>query len=306
VNYGGAEGDFYYLTREARSTDLSDPEVRKQATISSEELTEAIKRIPALKQVMILDTCAAGKFVESLTTKRAIPSSQIRAMERLKDRTGLYVLAGCAADRASYEATRYAQGLVTYSLLLGMRGAALREDEYVDVASLFGYAADQVPVLAQDLGRVQRPIVAAPRGGASFDIGQLSSSDKEQIPLQPVRPLLLQSNFQDEIKFRDHLKLSQTVNARFRDFSSDGASAEWVYVDSLEFPGAFQLVGRYRVQEERVSVAVLLVHGDDVPVRFTIEGTHAQIDELADKIVEATRSRLREITKQLDHKKAGA
>ncbi len=35
-----------------------------------------------------------------------------------------------------------AQGLLTHSLLLGMKGAALREEEYVDVSTLFGFAAD--------------------------------------------------------------------------------------------------------------------------------------------------------------------
>ena len=84
-----------------------------------------IKRIPALKQVLLLDTCASGKLVERLTDKREVDGSQIRALDRLKDRTGMHVLAGCAADAVSYEATRYGQGLLTYSLLTGMTGGAL-------------------------------------------------------------------------------------------------------------------------------------------------------------------------------------
>ena len=43
-----------------RRADLRDSAVREQAAISSNELTELIKKIPALKQVMILDPCAAG------------------------------------------------------------------------------------------------------------------------------------------------------------------------------------------------------------------------------------------------------
>ena len=57
------------------------------------------------------------------------------------------MLAGCASDAVSYEASRYAQGLLTHSLLLGMRGAALRDSEFVDVLPLFGFAADQVPFI---------------------------------------------------------------------------------------------------------------------------------------------------------------
>ena len=44
---------------------------------------------------------------------------------------------GSAADAVSYEASRYGQGLLTYSLLQGMKGAALKEDQYVDVSKLF-------------------------------------------------------------------------------------------------------------------------------------------------------------------------
>jgi hypothetical protein len=47
---GGKEADYYYLTQEARSWDLTDPEVRRETAVSSQELTEWIKQIPALKQ----------------------------------------------------------------------------------------------------------------------------------------------------------------------------------------------------------------------------------------------------------------
>src|SRR5207249_9058693 len=105
--------------------------------------------------------CAAGAAVQSLIAKRDLPSDQIRAIERLKDRTGFFVLMGSAADAVSYEASRYGQGLLTYSLLQGMRGAKLREGEYADVSSLFGYAQDTVPEMAKNIGGLQRPLLIA-------------------------------------------------------------------------------------------------------------------------------------------------
>ena len=106
--------DLYcYLTCDARSLDpavLSDPAVREATTVSSEELAEWTRQIPALKQVMVLDTCAAGAAAVKLTEKREISGDQIRAIERLKDRTGFHVLMGCAADRVSYEASQYVAG----------------------------------------------------------------------------------------------------------------------------------------------------------------------------------------------------
>src|SRR5206468_9197244 len=107
-----------------------------------------------------------------LVQQQDISGDQIHALERLKDRTGFHVLMGSAADKVSYEASQYQQGLLTYALLQGMRGAALREDAYVDISALFQYAQDQVPQLAQHIGGIQRPEIMASRG-ASFDVGKL-------------------------------------------------------------------------------------------------------------------------------------
>ena len=180
VMTAGAEGDYYYLTRDAGGVNLSDPAVRKLWGISSTELTEWIKQIRASKQMMVLDTCSAGGAMEKLTQQRAVPSAQIIALDRLKDRTGFHILAGAAADRVSYETTRYGQGLLTRALLTGMKGAALRDGEFVDVAHLFQYARDEVPKLAQEIGGIQAPQVAAPRG-ESFDIGEMLEDDKRAV-----------------------------------------------------------------------------------------------------------------------------
>ena len=80
VNHGWQEGDFHFLTADAQLADLADPAVRRTVAVSSRELTDLVKELPPRKQVLVL--------------------------ERLKDRTGLFVLAGCASDAVSYEATR--------------------------------------------------------------------------------------------------------------------------------------------------------------------------------------------------------
>ena len=83
-----------------------------------------------------------------------------------------------------------------------MRGGALREDQFVDFARLFNFASDRVPQLAEGIGGIQRPVVASPKSGQSFDIGQVSDADKDSIPLQSLRPLVLRANFGDEIDLR--------------------------------------------------------------------------------------------------------
>jgi WD40 repeat protein len=294
VNFGGQEGDYYYLTQEARSFDLTDPDVRRQTSVSSQELTEWIKQVPATKEILVLDTCGAARLVEKLTEKRGPPSSQIRSLERMKDRMGLFILAGSAADAESYEATSYGQGLLTYSLLLGMRGAALRENDFVDVTTWFGFAVDEVPKLAKDLGGIQSPTPATPKGGASFDIGQLVDEDKARIPVARPHPLFLQSSFQDEARPLDHLKLTSRVNELLRQVSGGGPNAVLVYVDASDLPGAYLLAGRYHVEGGSVKVRATLFKGEKEIGNFAADGNIGELEMLAGRIVDEAKRLLRD------------
>lgn len=286
VNYGGQDGDFYYLVSDARTANLSDPEVRCLTALSSGEVTELIKAIPAEKQVMVFDTCSAGRVIESLTEARHLPSSQIRALERLKDRTGIHVLAGCAADAVSYETSRYGQGLLTHSLLLGMRGAALREDEYVDVGKLFNFAADKVPGLAKNIGGIQRPKIAVPVGGASFDIGRLTSEEKLKIPLESPHSMVLRCYFGDSRRRLDRLGLTKRVNDVLRDRCIRGGEGALVFVDADEFPDAYQVAGDYTVENDLAIVRIFLGRGTQDVAEFEIKGDAGRLDELAAVITE--------------------
>ena len=291
VSHGGQDGDWYYLTTDAKSADLDDADVRKQTTLSSAELTDLLRAIPAQKQVLILDTCHSGLVVDKISEYRAIPGTQARAVERVKDRTGMHVLAGCAADAVSYEATRYGQGILTYSLLMGMRGAKLRQGEYVDIVDLFSFAAEKVPELARDIGGVQRPTIASPRG-TSFSIGRLTAEDRSKVPLQTVKPVLLKASFQDDARVKDVLGLSKRVNDRFREASAAARGATLVFVDADDFPGAVQVIGRYKVSGDRVTVTFSLFEGDKNSAGFTEEGLVSKPDELAGKITAAVEKQL--------------
>ncbi len=280
VNHGGQDGDYYYLTADARTGNLVDPAVRQQTAISSQELSEWIRRIPALKQAVILDTCAAGRFVEKLSEIRSVPANQARALERLKDRMGTYVLAGSSADAVSYESSRYGQGLLTHSVLFGMRGAALREEEFVDVARLFEHSADLVPQLATGLGGIQRPLVAAPRAGGSFDIGSLGRADRERIPLALLRPVLLAVQVEEADTWKDTLEVTRRLNATLREESAR-PEATVLFVDAREHPDGYQLRGRYRVENDSVIVALKLFSPDHTEINFEQAGEAGAVDVLS-------------------------
>jgi WD40 repeat protein len=291
VTQGGQDGDWHYLSADAQSGDLSDPAVRKQVSVSSRELTDWLKAAPAQKQVLILDTCHSGRLIEKLTEKRDVPGSQVRALERVKDRTGMHVLAGCAADSVSYEASRYGQGLLTYSLLQGMRGAKLRDGEYVDVVELFGHAADKVPELAREIGGVQRPLIASPRG-TSFDIGRLTAEDRAKVPLQAVKPVVLRTKFLNEKLVSDDLDLSRRVDRRLLDLSAVPRGTPLVFVDAADFPEGLKAAGLYKVEGDKVTVRVALSGGTKDVEPFTVEGTAGKPDEFAEKIAAEVEKRL--------------
>jgi len=292
---------YLYLTQEARTTDksvLSDESLRRSLSVSSEELVEWIKLVPALKQAMILDTCAAGAAVVKLTEKREISGDAIRAIDRLKDRTNFYVLMGSSADAVSYEASQYGQGLLTYSLLSAMKGAKLREGQYADVSELFQYAADTVPELAKNIGGIQRPIVAVPtRVGyqnssltaGSFDIGLFTKMEQAQVPFESPKPLILRPRLQNRDSLYDDLELEPVLQKTLRQKSAitERGSAEMIYVDADEMADAIRVSGNYVVEGNVVKVTLVLLRNNKPIVSpITITGTKDNKDELIKKIVE--------------------
>jgi len=127
--HGVALGDTYaYPTADAGTIDPNDlsqdGQLLSRTAVTSDELANWVNQgIPATHEVMIIDTCAAGAAAAKLTQTREVPSDQTRALDRLKDNTGFHLLMGAAADAVSYEANSYGQGLLTYALLEGMKGA---------------------------------------------------------------------------------------------------------------------------------------------------------------------------------------
>ncbi|MGA3018866.1 MAG: caspase family protein, partial [Bryobacteraceae bacterium] len=275
------QDQYYYLTKEARSTEIDrDPGLRAVSTISSAELKEWLSRTNMpLKQVVILDTCAAGAAfgdMVKLADKRDLSTDQIRAIELLKDSTGSWILMGSAADAVSYEANRYAQGLLTYALLQGMQGAALEEDR-VEVSRLFGFAQRQVEDLAKGIGGIQRPVMSAPKG-QTFPIGLLNEAARKQIHLATLKPQLLRARVLDENDL-DSLKLEPALRAELRAASLpvtrgvDRQDPQIVYLDSVvdEVPDALIPQLRYTVEGDKVKVRLRLLQNGKPVVERNLE-----------------------------------
>jgi hypothetical protein len=291
AGHGVALKDLYaYPAAEARTLDLSDPAVRAQTAVSSDELVEWIKKVPAQHQLMILDTCAAGAAAVKLAEKRDFSGDQVRALDQLKDRTGFYVLMGSAADAVSYESSRYGQGLLTYALLKGMKGAALKNDVDVDVSKLLQFAVDDVPGLARGIGGVQRPQIIAPTGGASFDVGQLQPEDQSQIQLATEKPIFLRPQLVNA-EGPDDLELGAAVRRELREETyistrSGQSVADAIFVDADEMPGAIGVSGTYLVEEKKITAQIWLAR-EKQKTHVVVEGWVDDIPALAAKIAKA-------------------
>jgi WD40 repeat protein len=245
VTYGSPQSAFYYLTQEISTGDLNDAFIRENYAISTNDLVDWINAIAAQKQILVLDACASGQVVEDvLTLSKNVQSSQIKALDKMKDRTGLYIIAGSASNKVSYEASQYGQSLLTYSLLSGLNILSAKDEaRMIDLVEWMNYSKEQVPELAGTIGGVQEPVVALPRNLNSFDILNIPSDN--MVKIASVKPIFIRSNFLEATEHEDVLQLSAQLDHYFQDISSKGKLAHLIYVDVPTFPEAYSIKGIY-------------------------------------------------------------
>jgi WD40 repeat protein len=288
ITYGEADKSlFYYLTKDCINDNLSAPDVRANSTISSEELTKWINTTPPQKQVLVLDACNSGKMAELLNAigAKSLDGSQVRAFDRMKDRTGMFLLAGSAADKKSYEVVNLGHGLLTYVLLNGMNGLKLTKDKLVDVRNLFEYAIDEVPNLSKTLPgnpEVQRPMLASPLQG-SFEIGRVEQG--LNIPMNQTKPVFIRNIFLNEDRLTDDLKLTSILEAQYSLLTAKPAQASFIYHDVPFYPEGYFVNGLYTIKEGKVTVGCHLFKGDKGVAEFEVTGSASDTKGLVNQIL---------------------
>jgi WD40 repeat protein len=294
VNLRTEKDSYYYLTTDARSLEIENNQaLRGLSTVSSVELRNwmGAKNMP-LKEVLILDTCAAGAANEELlklVEKRDVPPDQRRAVEFLKDATGTIILMGSAADKVSYEASKYGQGLLTYALLEGMKGRSIEEGSRLNVSHWFQNASEDVTQLAQSIGGVQKPVIAAP-SGTGFPVALLDPVDQARIPLAAIKPELLHLSCHDDHD-HDPLGLATIVREQLREISHPsvrGQEAEppVVYHDDMNDGPADSLTPKivYSVSGSMVTLNLRIDQEDNTIKEDTLTLSSADKSLLASAI----------------------
>ena len=297
---------YFFLTQETENGSKESVEKNPERSISNKEILDWLtqeqwrtdkKGIDAGNKVLILDTCAAGTFEKALT--RDLSADQILALERLKDRSGLQILMGSAANQSAYEASQYGQGLMTYALLEKMRGLA-GDEARVETGILFDYAVNRVPKMDISNGTsgLQSPRIF---GSTSIPIGLMKKEDREAIKILesplPIfgRPSLIQKGENDDTlelggAFAKKLDEAGTPQSRG---GGNRTSASLVFVDERNFPGAYRVIGAYTQANGLITIAEIELKKDGktiATIAKEISGKDAE---------EVTKLLLEEILKKL-------
>ncbi|HLK27469.1 MAG TPA: caspase family protein [Puia sp.] len=281
---------FYMLTAEASSFNVSG--VENDVAISTDELNEWSRKIKANKQVLILDACHSGQVINNLQQmmRGDIPADQQRALENLRDRTGLYILSASEPNQGAQESQLFNQGFLTYSLLSGIKlGGGLRDNKFIDVSRLFNFASDQVRRMAKASGVDQDPQIL---GSASFDVGIVDKDVTDNIRLTVKKKIFRRSRFiQDEELITDDIDLSGLVDKELSNVYDLGKERQWVFIPDNIFDSSYSIHGKYSVTGKTIAAKVILIKGQKEKLfQFELNGIINKKDELVRNIIEKIRT----------------
>ncbi len=294
----GKNKQFYFLTADASKT--SATQAIADVGISTTELTEWMKpqNIKAQKRILIFDACNSGQAIKDfvkmgssdqnyLAARNDDRAQQIKAIDKLNEKSGLFILSASASSQPAYEMGRYSQGLLTYALLkaIKLQPDILEDGKYLNVSRWFNAAEKMVSDLSKESGARQEPQIVS---NTNFNIGMVDDEVITKIILPQEKPLFAASNFQntDEAIADDDLDLSKLVNLQLSDMSVRGNNSEIVYIPITNSPDAYSLSGRYEVKGNIIKASVNVKQSRALKSKFEISGTKDKLNELAAAIVQ--------------------
>jgi WD40 repeat protein len=160
---------FYFLPHETHlGHDIGED--ASEYGLSATALGLALARIPALKELLILDACqseTALKIIAKSAMFRGDPA-EVRAEQMLARNNGIYLISATTSQEYAVEVPELRHGVLTSALLsgLGESGsprADVNTQGFVTVESLLSYVKKQVPELMSKYegGARQEPVSAS-------------------------------------------------------------------------------------------------------------------------------------------------
>lgn len=154
AGHGTVVGDMYYfLPYDAK---VSSQEEIRDSGISSVALADRLSRIPATKQLVVLDTCRSGAAAGALGKYLARRSGldDVRSQQMLARTAGTFLIAASTAEEYALELPDLKHGVLTYAILnaLGESGkptARTNAQGAVTVNALLEAVSSTVPNLTE-------------------------------------------------------------------------------------------------------------------------------------------------------------
>lgn len=288
---------FYFLTADAST--LSSTGAVADVGISTNELTDWInpQHIKAQKRILIFDACNSGQAIKDfvkmgndeqqfIAARDDDKSQQVKAIDKLNEKAGLFILSASASNQSAYEMGRYSQGLLTYSLLKAIKEQPdiLENGRYLDISRWFNAAEKTVTEISKESGARQEPQIVT---NTNFNIGIVDADVLSKIILPQEKPVFTASNFQnnDEAAGGDDLDFNRILNRQLKETGSVAAGSRLVYMMETNTPDACTISGRYSVKDEAIVVKVSIRKNREVKYRFEVSGTTEELAELAAAIV---------------------
>ncbi|AYQ36570.1 caspase family protein [Runella sp. SP2] len=290
--------DLYFLLAGAQTTDvtqMNDTQTREKYMLSFSTLRDYLQQIKASKKLVILDLCGAGQGISTLLSQsKSISEGELKVLEDLKERSGIYILASSASNKSSFESNSRQQGLATYAFLRGLRGGSSsvtetqRGNVYISVIGLLNYIVKEVSILANEIGVGQQAFFvkgAAPGREAQvdFNIGIVDDNIRSAISIEEVKPVIRVENFRkntppeiDELKFTAGIK-GNLDKTRYNQTNT------FAYVESEDYPGAFVLSGTYSGSQNNIILTYYLSKNGALIGTFTDKG---KLEEVQGRVVQ--------------------
>jgi Ni,Fe-hydrogenase maturation factor len=143
AGHGETVGDeWFFVPHELAQPER--PELLRQAGLSSGELAQALRRMPARKVVVLIDACKSGAAAGSF---RGL--EERRLLAQLSRSTGTHLIAASTKEQLASELDQLGHGVFTFVLLEGLRGKAAGGGQDVTARKLMVYVEQALPELTK-------------------------------------------------------------------------------------------------------------------------------------------------------------
>ena len=157
AGHGTVVNDTYYFLPQDVQTG-SDQELEKTA-LSADLLGTMLASVPATKQLLVLDTCRAGKLVEDGKIYSRPGLEEVRSHNLLSRTSGTFLIAATKDKDYAFEIPQLGHGILTYSVLETLGAKDGKGESAVTANELLRAVSQKVPELSQKYNGTRQMVV---------------------------------------------------------------------------------------------------------------------------------------------------